>query len=142
MLPRIWTNLVLALGLTLGLVAVVEAQTPDSSAVRAEPQSNGASEKLNPYTGDEEAIAEGKSLYMKYNCYGCHGTQGGGGMGSALNDAKWAFGGDDRNVFQTIKEGRGQMPDQFGQILNEEQIWKIIAFIRSVYKGNPESVEW
>lgn len=142
MFRRTWTHTVLALGLTLSLVAVGQAQTPDSTEAQEAEQSDGAPEKLNPYTGDEEAIAEGKSLYMKYNCYGCHGTQGGGGMGSALNDAKWMFGGDDKNVFQTIKEGRGQMPDQFGEILDEEQIWKIIAFMRSIYKGDPDKIVW
>jgi mono/diheme cytochrome c family protein len=36
---------------------------------------NGATapQKLNPYTGKAEAIAEGQQLYKKFNCYGCHG---------------------------------------------------------------------
>lgn len=128
---------ILLIGFELAPAAGLHAQAGSEQ----EEQSNG-SEKLNPYTGDEEAIEEGQQLYMRYNCYACHGTEGGGGMGSAINDARWQFGGDDENVFRTIKEGRGRMPAQFGQILSDDEIWKIIAFMRTIYKGDPSTVDW
>lgn len=99
-------------------------------------------EKLNPYTGDEEKIAEGRRLYLKWNCYGCHGTMGGGGMGKPLNDAEWQYGGDDASVFKSIKDGTpGGMP-VYAERLSEDETWKVIAYMRSYYKGDPSSVPW
>jgi mono/diheme cytochrome c family protein len=34
------------------------------------------------------------------------------------------------------------MPAVFGAVLTDEQVWKIIAWIRSVYKGDPQEIVW
>ena len=106
-------------------------------------QQNGdAPKKLNPYTGNAEAIAEGKELYKKMNCYGCHGMQGGGGMGPSLIDETWKTGnGSDLNLLEQIREGKGQMPP-FKTLVTDEQAWKLIAYIRSLYKGDPAKITW
>src|SRR5690606_27741419 len=36
---------------------------------------------VNPYEGDDRALAEGERLYGWMNCAGCHGVNGGGGLG-------------------------------------------------------------
>lgn len=105
---------------------------------------NGATapQKLNPYTGKAEAITEGQQLYKKFNCYGCHGMQGGGGMGPNLTDETWQTGdGSDLNILQQIREGKGTMPP-FKTMLNDDQAWKLIAFVRSLYKGDPKKANW
>lgn len=106
-------------------------------------QQNGAApQKLNPYTGNAEAIAEGQALYKKFNCYACHGMAGGGGMGPNLTDEAWQTGdGSDTSLQTQIKEGKGTMPP-FKNLLNDEQTWKLIAFVRSIYKGSTEKVQW
>lgn len=106
-------------------------------------QSNGsAPQKLNPYTGKAEAIAEGKALFKKYNCYACHGMAGGGGMGPNLTDEKWQTGdGSDASLLAQIREGKGNMPP-FKTMITDDEAWKIIAFVRSLYKGSPEQVKW
>lgn len=120
-------------GVLLSLIAVLPAQA----------QQNGAApQKLNPYTGQTEAIAEGEALYKKFNCYACHGMRGGGGMGPNLTDEAWQTGdGSDAAVQIQIRDGKGAMPP-YKSLLNDEQIWKLIAFVRSLYKGNPETVRW
>ncbi len=50
-------------------------------------------------------LAQGKSLYKVFNCNGCH-SEGGGGMGPALMDDQWIYGGEIENVAATIREGR------------------------------------
>lgn len=117
--------------------ATAPVQTPQ------DPQAANGAKKLNPFTGDSATIAEGKKLWFKYNCYGCHGTEAGGGMGSNLTDAVWAFGGDDKTVFNTIKNGAGMMPP-VGTMANipDEEIWKLITYIRGQYKGDPAEVVW
>ncbi len=98
--------------------------------------------KLNPYTGDEEKIAQGRKLYLRWNCYGCHGTMGGGGIGRPLLDEEWIYGGDDASVLETIQGGRpGGMPT-FKELVTEDEMWKIIAYVRSFYRGAPSKVAW
>jgi cytochrome c(L) len=121
--------------ITLGLVVNV------LSAVHAQENGN-APEKLNPYTGNATAIAEGQELYKNLNCYGCHGMRGGGGMGPNLTDETWQTGdGSDSNLLAQIRDGRGQMPP-FKSVVSDDQAWKLIAFVRSLYKGDPAKVKW
>jgi cytochrome c(L) len=100
--------------------------------------------KLNPYTGQEQAIQEGRALYLQHGCSGCHGVGGGGGMGPALLDDEWKFGSDDETLFHLIK---GEIPQQtmpavFGNELTDDDIWKILAYARSLYKGDPSKINW
>lgn len=119
-----------------------QPQVPQAPAVPIQEKPK----KLNPFTGNEEAIAEGRKLYMQAGCPGCHGAGGGGGMAGALPlfDDVWKFGGDDETLFKLIKGTYpGQtMPAVFGAVLPDEQIWKIIAWIRSLYKGDPDLIVW
>ncbi|MDE2321875.1 MAG: c-type cytochrome [candidate division NC10 bacterium] len=102
--------------------------------------------KLNPFTGNADAVTEGRQLYLQSGCPGCHGSGGGGAMAGAtpLLGGRWKFGGDDETLFKVIKGTYpGQtMPAVFGAVLKDEQIWKIIAWIRSVYKGDPQEIVW
>ena len=101
-------------------------------------------EKLNPYTGKAEAIQEGRTLFLQNGCSACHGAGGGGGMGPALLDDEWKFGSDDFTLFKLIKGEIPQqtMPAAFGSVLKDDEIWKIIAFIRSLYQGDPNKINW
>lgn len=162
MLRGTWAVGVMLVGVKLGLAATACAQTKEKPQEGPTPEKAAATppaapaqdtaqtaqastqpKKLNPFTGDTAAIAEGKKLWFKYNCYGCHGTQGGGGIGTNLIDSQWLYGGDDQSVFNTIKNGQGQMP-ALAQIANipDQEIWKLIAYVRSLYKGEPDKVIW
>ncbi len=98
--------------------------------------------KLNPYTGNPEAINEGEELYKLLNCYSCHGLHGGGGMGPDLTDEEWKEGtGDDTRVMDQVMTGRNKMPGYDG-VITEEEAWKVIAYVRTLYKGDPSTIEW
>jgi mono/diheme cytochrome c family protein len=85
-----------------------------------------------PYTGDVAAIAKGRELFYR-NCAECHGD-GDGGSGPDLTDNEWYCGGSDYQIFSTVSSGRpGGMPSWSGE-LKDDEIWKIIAFIRSIKK--------
>jgi cytochrome c oxidase cbb3-type subunit 3 len=92
-------------------------------------------ERVNPYTGDAAAIQEGRRLFVAYNCSGCHGGRAGGGMGPALRDSLWSHGNSDTQIFGTIIEGRAAGMPAWGKVIPEDQIWKIIAYIRTL--GTP-----
>jgi cytochrome c oxidase cbb3-type subunit 3 len=88
----------------------------------------------NPYWKDADAIRDGERLYNWYNCSGCH-AGGGGGMGPPLIDDRWIYGSSPVNIFDTIYEGRaGGMP-AFGEMLPEQEIWKLVAYVQSISKS-------
>jgi mono/diheme cytochrome c family protein len=113
----------------------------------------------NPYTDNPEAIAEGKKLYFGKSCNGCHGGGGGGGMCPPLTNTVWVYGDTDDTLFRLISLGSqdlqkqgyvrkgsegvvGPMPP-FGELIDTDQdVWKIIAWIRTVFAGGPERRHW
>jgi cytochrome c oxidase cbb3-type subunit 3 len=97
-----------------------------------------SSQVTNPYEGDQIALAEGERLYGWFNCAGCHGARGGGGIGPPFADAEWIYGGEPQNVFQSVVQGRPAGMPAFGGQIPDEQVWKIVAFVRSL-AGGPES---
>jgi mono/diheme cytochrome c family protein len=118
-------------------------------------------ELKNPYTGNAEMIAEGKKRFMSYSCNGCHGGNGGGGMCPPLSNDTWVYGDTDDTLFRLItlgsdglmkhgytRKGRenvvGPMP-AFGTetlIKTDDDVWKIIAFIRSNWRGSKDRIHW
>jgi mono/diheme cytochrome c family protein len=90
----------------------------------------------NPYTGDRAAIATGQQLFTGVNCAGCHAPYAGGGMGPSLRDSLWIYGSDDAQIFSTIAEGRPYGMPAWGGMLPDDQIWRIVAYIRTL--GTPE----
>jgi cytochrome c oxidase cbb3-type subunit 3 len=88
----------------------------------------------NPFDGDAAGVAEGRRLYAWYNCAGCH-FNGGGGIGPALMDAKWIYGGRPENIYDTIVRGRPNGMPAFGGKIPERQVWQIVAYVQTL---NPE----
>lgn len=86
----------------------------------------------NPYEGNPVALQEGRRLFIWYNCYGCHGGHGGGGMGPSLRDQSWIYGSTDADIFNSIAQGRGKGMPAWGSRIPEDQIWKIVAYIKSL----------
>ena len=86
----------------------------------------------NPYSGDRAALADGRTLFVQYNCAGCHGDHAGGGMGPSLRDPSWLYNSDDAHVFDSIAQGRGNGMPAWGTKLPENQIWKVVAYIKSM----------
>jgi cytochrome c oxidase cbb3-type subunit 3 len=83
------------------------------------------------YEGNAYAIAQGQQLFTAMNCVGCH-SHGGGGMGPALMDGKWRYGGRIDQIAATISQGRQNgMPAWRGKLTNE-QIWQLAAYVRSL----------
>lgn len=76
-------------------------------------------------------ISQGKQLYEQYNCSGCH-FHGGGGIGPPLMDAKWIYGDDPQNIFQTIVQGRPNGMPSFRGKIPDAQVWQLVAYVRSM----------
>jgi cytochrome c oxidase cbb3-type subunit III len=94
------------------------------------PPTRGASVE-GPYEENAYGVSQGKQLYNQFNCSGCH-FQGGGGIGPPLMDADWIYGSDPQNIFETISEGRPNGMPAFGGKIAADQIWQIVAYVRSM----------
>jgi len=149
-----------------GSFALAEDAKPDApAATPATPpllktvQSTPKGQLKNPYSPSNEAIvADGKKLFFSYSCNGCHGGTGGGGMCPQLNGDVWFWGIDDDALFRLVATGSVgmqnagfthlggtmglQMPP-FGELIkSDDELWKILTWVRSIYKGDPKKKTW
>lgn len=111
-----------------------------SLPVKLQPDEETAVEQAEGLApGDTAALAQGKALYRGL-CSGCHGGNGRGGKGPDLTDERWIHGNTDRDIAQVIQNGvpRTTMK-KLGESLTNEQIAKIIAYVRSLARAPGES---
>lgn len=113
---------------------------PNESAVRLSTNQPAAplggyvkppAHNISMYDDNAHAISEGRRLYRWYNCAGCHAS-GGGGIGPALMDSEWRYGSDPASLFASIVQGRPNGMPSFGGHIPEDQVWKIVAYVRSM----------
>jgi mono/diheme cytochrome c family protein len=93
----------------------------------------------NPYEDNPQAIAAGKSLYIKMNCAGCHAYNAKGNMGPDLTDTYWRYGGLPAQIYSSIHDGRAEGMPAWGSALPPQEIWKLVAYIQSL--GGTYSVD-
>jgi mono/diheme cytochrome c family protein len=137
--------------LVYGVVLLVGCQggSHKEEGAKADPVANAVGSKGvegsgNPFAKSVEAVMEGRKVFLQYGCAGCHGMGGGGGMGKPLNDDEWKFGSDDQTLFKLI---RGEIPQQtmpsaIGKNLTDDEVWKVLLYVRSVYQGDPSKINW
>lgn len=102
--------------------------------------------KTNPHTNTPEIIQAGSTLYTK-QCASCHGAQGMGdgeaGRDLSPSPALLAYiiqmpMSVDEYMLWTISEGGqpfGTEMPSFKNSLSEDEIWKIVTFIRAGLPG-------
>lgn len=100
---------------------------------------NPATYDGNAYQENAYAVSQGQKLYVWYNCVGCH-ANGGGGMGPPFMDEEWRYGSAPVDVYRSIMEGRPNgMPSWAGRI-PEQQVWQLVAYVRSFAALTPATV--
>lgn len=82
----------------------------------------------NPLSATED-FQEGKRLY-RINCGNCHGMEGTTGRGARLARRTYRHGNTDAELFDLI-EGGIPGTDMPGLWLDEDDIWRILLFVRS-----------
>ncbi len=119
--------------------------TPTERAVEALPSGDlagGVHSTLgagihNPFEGQPQAIAAGKTLFVQMNCAGCHGYDLGGSMGPNLTDKYWRYGGSPGAIYRSIADGHPQGMPAWRRALPPDQIWKLVAYIQSFGGATP-----
>jgi mono/diheme cytochrome c family protein len=95
--------------------------------------------KANQVKSDEESLKTGKAVWGKH-CQSCHGKTGiGDGTKAAqletelsdftTNDVQKQ---SDGAMFYKISEGRDEMPTFKKKIPDEEEIWSVINYVRTL----------
>jgi len=93
----------------------------------------------NPVDADDESLEVGEELYMQH-CKSCHGKEG-LGDGPKAADQKGELGDfsdedfqaqTDGDIFYKSKEGRDDMPGYAKKIPDDEDIWHVVNFVRSL----------
>jgi len=138
-----WKQHTVVLSFALSLLLVVIAFFQMSMSVHAAGSEGGqtggsgaegdtaASESPFPMD-DPEAIEAGQALFTgKLGCYGCHGQDGGGGMGPALNDGEWVYGGEAVDIYESTAHGRPNGMPPYEEA-SDEEIWQVVAFVQSL----------
>lgn len=117
----------------------------------------------NPYKFKEvspEVLERGRKKYLGASCNGCHGGTGGGGMCPPLSNSVWVYGSDDDTLYRLIalgsveltaqtglaRKGRenvvGPMPAHGQIVKTDDDLWRIITFIRSNFRGEAKDIAW
>jgi mono/diheme cytochrome c family protein len=96
-----------------------------------------AKSRTAPFLFTPETIKSGEQIYQ-INCKSCHGDPGKGNYAKLNPIPKDPVSSEyqknnDGEMFYILSNGRGLMPN-FSNILNEEQRWVVISFIRSFNK--------
>ncbi len=135
-------------------VQIIGTSVANQPVSMATPEVTEKEHILNPFAGDPKAIAAGKKIYAD-NCAVCHGENAKGDIGPDLtDDVFFNVAGDlpDDDYFEVInngttpgmlEEGRrakgGMTP--FKDVLSREEIWSVVAYIRSIQAEEKEEKE-
>jgi cytochrome c-L len=89
----------------------------------------------DPYDGDAQAIAEGKTIYDTY-CQACHLPDGSGRIGPSLigDTHRYPRFATDKGLFEIIYGGATGAMQPFGKRLTQDQILHVMAYVHSLKK--------
>ena len=115
-------------------------ESPEGSRMRSASALASGRDRQNllRYSRDAWAISEGQNLFAQMNCSGCHG-KGGGGMGPPLMDSKWLYGAGLEDIERSIALGRPNGMPAFESRLSPQQIWQLVAYVRSLSGAAPSA---
>jgi cytochrome c-L len=123
------------------LAQVLVAKPDDPPAVKQFKETG-----KNPYNKDPDAIAAGFKLARAVACTHCHAGDLSGLIGPNLTRGDWRYPRDstDKGLFQTLYFGTTGGMAAWGKLgsLTEDEILRVMAFVRSQYRGDPKDVTW
>jgi putative heme-binding domain-containing protein len=114
-------------------------QQPQQAPQPSQPQQQPVPEK-NPLEGREAAILAGMGIFRS-RCADCHGIDAGGVRGPDLRQV-WASGRTDSGLFHTVRNGvPGTEMPAAGIRTNDDEIWKVLAYLRTIAAQAPTEVQ-
>uniref|UniRef100_UPI003340F802 cytochrome c(L), periplasmic n=1 Tax=Castellaniella defragrans TaxID=75697 RepID=UPI003340F802 len=98
---------------------------------------------INPYNEDPDVLVKGEVLFATA-CSACHGHVGEGKIGPAINSGRWDYPQleEDKGLFETVFGGAArQMGPQY-EMLTQDEILQVMAWVRHLYTGDPADATW
>lgn len=144
---RAWLSVV---SVALGVLAPVLSRAADPEVLKPRVPSDQIEEAkswINPFPITSENIEKGKGIFHgKAFCVTCHGRDGKGlgnipGLRGRLprdfTDTAWQATRTDGELFWILKNGSlgTDMASFIPLVLNEEEAWYVILYVRSFEKG-------
>ncbi len=127
------------------LAGLAEAFHSDSYEPRVPPELLEELQDMdNPYPPAPERIEAGRQIYLgKGKCATCHdangkGVERPGHSPRDFTDPKWQETRTDGELMWVLKNGSPgtEMPIRVGNVINEEEGWNVIHFIRTFSPSN------
>ncbi|MFO1467351.1 MAG: cytochrome-c oxidase, cbb3-type subunit III [Steroidobacteraceae bacterium] len=109
-------------------------QAEDDAAAAAFKQRFAAFEgkSLADLSKDAGAMATARNLFA-LNCSTCHGSDARGAKGFPnLTDNDWLWGGSEAAILQTITNGRDGVMPPWGQVLGNDGLEQVIAYVMTL----------
>ena len=139
-IPKGW--LLFFFGMIIFVIGYIVSYTPAISGwsfykeFDKEMASAAKSEKsvtVKQYSGDKEAIKEGKEIFAN-TCAPCHNADATGGIGPNLTVATLKFGTNQKDIYESIAKGRPNGMPSFLPQIGSEKISKVVAFLDTLKK--------
>ncbi len=100
----------------------------------------GQAPMKNPFADDPQAGKDGRPLF-RIMCSPCHGIHAEGGRGPDLTRGTLSVGDADADVYNVIANGaQGTEMADFLTRLGDENVWRLVSYIRSVARKDVEKV--
>lgn len=116
-------------GVTLAL-AVTGSNAQGDTQAPATAGRGAAAGQAAPARGGRGAANPAAATYTDH-CAGCHGTDLAGGRAPSLFTEAWLASVSDARLTASIRDGLpGTGMAAFGSLLNDEQIWQLVQYIR------------
>lgn len=115
-----------------------EQATIEAAAAATSPA--GDRSNLVAASADSAKIDAGAKVYNT-NCAACHGAAGAGMIGPNLTDDAWLYGGDIVDVRKVVAEGTPKGMPGWGQVLSDDDLVAVVAYVASIYGSNPEKAK-
>lgn len=102
---------------------------------------HGQELQSSPFHEDPTSIDVGRASF-RLRCSACHGIHAEGGRGPALNRGDFEAGDRDIDLYRVIANGvPGTEMPPFGLRSTEENIWRMVAFLRTFEASEDERVD-
>ena len=88
---------------------------------------------VKEYSGDKEAITEGKEIFAN-TCAPCHIADATGGIGPNLTIAMLKYGSTRNDLYESITKGRPNGMPSFLSQIGAEKSSKVVAFMETLRK--------
>lgn len=98
---------------------------------------------VNPYNEDKSCLKLGEQVFLSA-CSGCHGHLAEGKLGPGLNDSYWTYpqNATDEGLFSTIYGGAQASMGPQNVNLSLDDMLKVMAWIRHLFKEEPQKATW